>query len=118
MHEGEGHVGDVVSYGTRLTEIAATRPDDADLTIVAANGELLAGEAALADAMRQLKAAGATLVVITHRLPLLSVVDKVMVLLHGAVEKFGTLADVLPRSGQAAVADAAQVVAGKFAPRG
>jgi PrtD family type I secretion system ABC transporter len=76
------------------------------------------GEAALADAMRQLKAAGATLVVITHRLPLLSVVDKVMVLLHGAVEKFGTLADVLPRSGQAAVADAAQVVAGKFAPRG
>ena len=39
MHEGEGHVGDVVSYGTRLTEIAATRPDDADLTIVAANGD-------------------------------------------------------------------------------
>jgi len=77
------------------------------------------GEAALADAMRQLKAAGATLVVITHRLPLLSVVDKVMVLLHGAVEKFGTLADVLPRSSQAPAADAAQsVVAGKFAPRG
>ena len=77
------------------------------------------GEAALADAMRQLKAVGATLVVITHRLPLLSVVDKVMVLLHGAVEKFGTLADVLPRSSQAPAADAAQsVVAGKFAPRG
>jgi PrtD family type I secretion system ABC transporter len=77
------------------------------------------GEAALADAMRQLKAAGTTLVVITHRLPLLSVVDKVMVLMHGAVEKFGTLADVLPRSTQSAVVEAAHgVVAGKIAPRG
>jgi bile acid-coenzyme A ligase len=39
MGRGEEHVGHVVSYGTRLTEIAAARPDDADLTIVAANGD-------------------------------------------------------------------------------
>jgi PrtD family type I secretion system ABC transporter len=78
-----------------------------------------AGEGALADAMHQLKAAGATLVVITHRVPLLAMVDKVMVLRQGAVEKFGTLAEVLPRAGPTAVADGTQsIVAGKFAPRG
>ena len=78
-----------------------------------------AGEAALADAIRQLKVDGVTLVVITHRLPLLAAVDKVMVLIHGAVEKLGTLAEVLPRSSQAPAADAGQgVVAGKIVPRG
>ena len=35
---------------------------------------------------------------ITHRLPLLGVLDKVMVLMNGAVEKYGTLAEVLPRT--------------------
>jgi PrtD family type I secretion system ABC transporter len=78
-----------------------------------------AGEAALADAIRQLKADGVTLVVITHRLPLLAAVDKVMVLIHGAVEKLGTLAEVLPRSSQGPAADAGQgIVAGKIGPRG
>jgi ATP-binding cassette subfamily C exporter for protease/lipase/ATP-binding cassette subfamily C protein EexD len=77
------------------------------------------GEAALADAIRQLKADGVTLVVITHRLPLLAVLDKVMVLMHGAVEKFGTLAEVLPRSSQGPAPDAGHgVVAGKIVPRG
>jgi len=78
-----------------------------------------AGEAALADAIRLLKADGVTLVVITHRLPLLAAVDKVMVLMHGAVEKFGTLAEVLPRSSQGTAAEAGHgVVAGKIVPRG
>jgi PrtD family type I secretion system ABC transporter len=78
-----------------------------------------AGEAALADAIRQLKADGVTLVVITHRLPLLAAVDKVMVLMHGAVEKLGTLAEVLPRSSQGPAPDAGHgVVAGKIVPRG
>ena len=77
------------------------------------------GETALATAMRQLKIDGVTLVVISHRLPLLSVVDKVMVLMNGAVAKFGTLADVMPPRSRPAVADAAQgVVAGTIAPRG
>ena len=78
-----------------------------------------AGEAALADAIRQLKADGVTLVVITHRLPLLAVLDKVLVLMNGAVEKYGTLAEVMPRTSRAPVADAGQgVVAGKIVPRG
>ena len=45
------------------------------------------GEAALADCIRQLKAEGVTLVAITHRLPLVSAVDKVMVLMNGVIEE-------------------------------
>jgi PrtD family type I secretion system ABC transporter len=75
------------------------------------------GEAALVEAIRLLKAEGVTLVIITHRLPLIAVVDKVMVLMHGAIEKFGTLAEVMPpRSGPAA--QPAAVVAGTIGPRG
>ena len=74
------------------------------------------GEAALADCIRLLKAEGVTLVAITHRLPLVSAVDKVMVLMHGAIEKFGTLAEVMPRTSQASD-PAHTVVAGKIGPR-
>ena len=74
------------------------------------------GEAALADCIRQLKTEGVTLVAITHRLPLVSAVDKVMVLMHGTIEKFGTLADVMPRTSQP-TDSATAVVAGKIGPR-
>jgi ATP-binding cassette subfamily C exporter for protease/lipase/ATP-binding cassette subfamily C protein EexD len=78
-----------------------------------------AGEAALADAIRQLKADGVTLVVITHRLPLLATLDKVLVLMNGAVEKYGTLAEVMPRTSQAPASEPGHgVVAGKIVPRG
>ena len=72
------------------------------------------GETALAEAVRQLKEEGVTLVLITHRLPLLAAVDKVMVLMHGAVQKFGTLADVMPPRSDST----AGVVAGTIGPRG
>jgi ATP-binding cassette subfamily C exporter for protease/lipase/ATP-binding cassette subfamily C protein EexD len=78
-----------------------------------------AGEAALADAIRLLKADGVTLVVITHRLPLLATLDKVLVLMNGAVEKYGTLAEVMPRTSHAPTPDTGHgVVAGKIVPRG
>jgi len=80
-----------------------------------------AGETALARAIHLLKSEGVTLVVITHRLPLLAAVDKVMVFVNGVVQKFGTLAEVLPPTSRAAAAGPAPapgVVAGTIAPKG
>jgi len=75
-----------------------------------------AGEAALAEAVRQLREDRVTLVVISHRLPLLATMDKVMVLMQGSVKKYGTLAEALPRPSQAPAEQ--RVVAAKIVPRG
>jgi len=77
-----------------------------------------AGEAALAKAIRLLKSEGVTLVVITHRLPLLAAVDKVMVFVNGVVEKFGPLSEVPPTSRAAPAGAAPGVVAGTIMPKG
>lgn len=78
-----------------------------------------AGEGALGQAIRLLKGEGVTLVVITHRLPLLAAVDKVMVFMNGTIEKFGPLSEVLPPKSEAPSAPSAPgVVAGKIMPKG
>ncbi|HEX5094189.1 MAG TPA: type I secretion system permease/ATPase, partial [Burkholderiales bacterium] len=78
------------------------------------------GEAALAQALHTLKAEGVTVVVITHRLPLVSVVDRVMVFANGAIQKLGRLDEVLPRPAPGAQDIPAGVVAvaGTIGPRG
>ena len=48
-----------------------------------------AGEAALVDALRGMKARGTTLVLVTHRRPILEVVDRVLVLQEGAIARVG-----------------------------
>ena len=48
-----------------------------------------AGEAALAAARTDLKTRGVTVVVITHRMAILSVVDKLLLLKEGAVQAYG-----------------------------
>ncbi|MEQ1881966.1 MAG: type I secretion system permease/ATPase [Burkholderiales bacterium] len=53
------------------------------------------GETALIAALRNLKLAGVTVVVVTHRTPLLAVMDKVMLLREGQVEKLGAVTEVL-----------------------
>lgn len=53
------------------------------------------GEAALVQAVADLKLRGATVVVITHRLNILNVVDKLLVLREGALAMYGPRADVL-----------------------
>ena len=60
-----------------------------------------AGDAALASAVRQLKARGTTFVVMTHRTGILGVVDKMLVLRDGQVQAFGPRDDVLATLGQA-----------------
>ncbi|MDP1708840.1 MAG: type I secretion system permease/ATPase [Gammaproteobacteria bacterium] len=54
-----------------------------------------AGEAALLEAIRSLKAAGCTVVLITHRTSIISAVDKILLLREGQVAAFGPRDDVL-----------------------
>jgi ATP-binding cassette subfamily C exporter for protease/lipase/ATP-binding cassette subfamily C protein EexD len=54
-----------------------------------------AGEAALAQAMGALRAAGVTTVVVTHRPALIAHVDKVMVLGAGRIQQFGPAGEVM-----------------------
>ena len=53
------------------------------------------GDAALAFAIKQLKARGTTFVIMTHRTSILSVTDKILVLRDGTVQMFGPRDDVL-----------------------
>jgi ATP-binding cassette, subfamily C, bacterial len=54
-----------------------------------------AGEEALLWAIHRMKAAGTTVVVITHKLNILSVVDKIVILRDGTVQAFGDKEEVL-----------------------
>jgi ATP-binding cassette subfamily C exporter for protease/lipase len=54
-----------------------------------------AGEKALTDAIRELKTRGKTVVVVTHRMSTLAVVDKILVLADGAVAGYGPRDDVM-----------------------
>ena len=53
------------------------------------------GEAQLTDTLEQLKAAGATILVVAHRLSLLAVVDKLLVIRNGAVAMYGARDEVM-----------------------
>jgi ATP-binding cassette subfamily C exporter for protease/lipase len=53
------------------------------------------GDAALADAIRLLKARGTTFVIMTHRTSVLSVTDKILVLRDGQMQAFGPRDEVL-----------------------
>ncbi|MEI8164527.1 MAG: type I secretion system permease/ATPase [Betaproteobacteria bacterium] len=69
-----------------------------------------AGEQALVETLRMLKAGGATLVVITHRTSVLAVADRLLLLRDGQVQAYGPRDEVLAniaRANQAAVAAAA-----------
>lgn len=60
------------------------------------------GDAALAQAIRNLKARGTTFVVMTHRTSVLAVADKMLVLRDGAQQAFGPCAEVMAALNQAA----------------
>ncbi len=61
------------------------------------------GEAALVEAVAQLKSRGATVVVIAHRPSILQHADKLLVLRNGMVEHFGSRAEVIAKLNAAAV---------------
>jgi ATP-binding cassette subfamily C exporter for protease/lipase len=54
-----------------------------------------AGEIALAQTLRDLKAQDATVVVITHRTSVLAAVDRMLILLDGQVQAYGPRDEVL-----------------------
>jgi ATP-binding cassette, subfamily C, bacterial len=56
-----------------------------------------AGEEALLMAIQRLKAAGTTIVLITHKINILSLVDKIMIMGDGTVQAFGSRDEVLRR---------------------
>jgi ATP-binding cassette subfamily C exporter for protease/lipase len=60
-----------------------------------------AGDQALAEALKQLRARGATVVVMTHRAGLLGVCDKILLLVDGAQQAFGPRDEVLAAMQQA-----------------
>lgn len=64
------------------------------------------GEQALLTCIAELKARGATIVLVTHKTSLLSVSDKTLMLVDGAVEKFGPTTELFqPKAEKSAVAD-------------
>jgi PrtD family type I secretion system ABC transporter len=63
------------------------------------------GETALIDAIRDLKAEHVTIVVITHRTPILAAMDKVVLLRDGVIEKQGALSDILGPARPSGVVD-------------
>ncbi len=67
-----------------------------------------AGEAALIQAIRELKAQHRTVVLITHRMPILTISDKLLVLNEGSVQGFGPTQQILGALAQARQQAAAQ----------
>ena len=59
-----------------------------------------AGDEALAKAIMGLKAAGKTIVVVSHKKGLLAVADKVLVMADGAAQAFGARDEILQRMGR------------------
>jgi ABC-type protease/lipase transport system fused ATPase/permease subunit len=74
------------------------------------------GEGALIDAIRRMKTEGVTLVIVTHRSRLLTVMDLILVLHEGVVERLGPPSEVLARLARGPAGQPA-VVAGQIQPK-
>lgn len=70
-----------------------------------------AGDQALADTLRQLKVAGSTTILMSHRTSVLPLADKMLVLRDGQVALFGTRDEVLAALQRAAAPSPAQMTA-------
>jgi len=116
---GEG--GTVLSAGQRQ-RVALARALHGEPRLVVLdepNSNLDAeGEAALIEAIQQMKAGGVTVVIVTHRSTLLSAMDRILVLREGIIEKFGPPSEVLGGARTRGHEGPAAVVAGQIRPKG
>jgi len=67
---------------------------------------------ALADCVMQLKQCGTTVVIVSHRLSTIGVVDKILVMRDGVAEMFGPRAEIMSRLTRATPMHAVQSTAG------
>jgi ABC-type protease/lipase transport system fused ATPase/permease subunit len=65
------------------------------------------GDAALAECLTQLKKAGTTVVIVSHRPSTLGVVDKIIMIRDGVVELFGPRTEIMARLTRPVVVPAA-----------
>lgn len=97
-----GNAGAILSGGQRQ-RVALARAlygDPAFVVLDEPNSNLdSSGDDALAKAIQALKARGATVLLITHRIQTLGSMDKILVLQGGMVNKFGNRDDVLASAG-------------------
>jgi ABC-type protease/lipase transport system fused ATPase/permease subunit len=97
-----GHNGTLLSGGQRQrVGLARALLGDPKLVILdEPNANLdTEGDTALKNAIEILKSRGATVVVILHRPNILQIVDKILVLRNGMVQKFSNRDDVMPLIG-------------------
>ena len=100
-----GRDGAILSGGQRQrVALARALYDDPVFVVLDEPNSSLddAGDAALAQAIAQLKARGTTFVIMTHRTSVLAVADKMLVLRDGAQQAFGPRDQVLAALNQAA----------------
>lgn len=103
-HIQDGSPGSVTLSGGQRQRIALARALYGDPVLVVLdepNASLdEAGDLALMHAMRDLKARGKTVFVVTHRMNLLTQVDTIMVLNDGRIQVMGASADILKANQQ------------------
>ncbi len=95
---GLGGRGVSAGQAQRIALARAAYGDPAILILDEPNAHLDAeGDAALVQALAALKAAGRTILIVSHKLGILPVVDKLLVLRDGRVEGYGPRDDILPK---------------------